>query len=161
MENWTSYQIRRAAAADQADIRSLIRRVRINPLGLDWRRFCLVVDQNGDVIGCGQIKLHKDGSRELASIAVMETWRNKAVATNLILHLLREEDGPIWLMCRSDLVPFYKKFGFYEVFQMLDMPPNFRFVVRLWGILSKVRGGKRVGSVMVWNRDEKSRMINL
>jgi N-acetylglutamate synthase-like GNAT family acetyltransferase len=150
------YQIRHATAADQASIRSLIRKVRINPLGLDWRRFCLAVDQDGDVIGCGQIKLHKDGSRELASIAVRETWRNQAVATHLILHLMGEENGPLWLMCRSDLVSFYKKFGFYEVSQMLNMPPNFRLVVRLWGILSKVRGGRRVGSVMVWNRGKKA-----
>ena len=156
MKNSSPYQIRRATAVNQADIQLLIRRVRINPLGLDWRRFCLAVDHDGDVIGCGQIKLHKDGSRELASIAVLEAWRNKGVAANLITHLLREEDGPIWLMCRSDLVPFYMKFGFSEVLKVLDMPQNFRLVVRFWGLLSKVRGGKRVGSVMLRDRNKKA-----
>ena len=36
--------LRPATAADFPAIRALIRRVRINPYGLDWRRFLVAVD---------------------------------------------------------------------------------------------------------------------
>jgi len=111
-----SFQIRHAKSGDQASIRSLIRKVGINPLGLDWRRFYVAVDQGDQIIGCGQIKFHKDGSRELASIAVDEKWRGRGIATSVIQQLLREGEG-LWLVCRKGLVPFYERFGFKEVDQ--------------------------------------------
>src|SRR3989304_5329525 len=63
-------RLRPETAADAGAIRSLIFRVGINPRGLDWRRFQVAVDPGGRLVGCGQVKPHADGSRELASIAV-------------------------------------------------------------------------------------------
>jgi N-acetylglutamate synthase-like GNAT family acetyltransferase len=143
------FQIRPAKAADQIVIRSLIRTVGINPLGLDWRRFYLAVDSDDQVIGCGQIKVHSDGSRELASIAVKENWRLQGVATRIIETLLNGKQGNIWLMCQSEMVPFYEKFGFHEVLLTEDLPPYFRRVVRLWGVITRAFGGRHQGSVMV------------
>jgi N-acetylglutamate synthase-like GNAT family acetyltransferase len=143
------FQIRPAQASDQIAIRTLIREVGINPLGLDWRRFYLAVDSDDQVVGCGQIKVHSDGSRELASIAVKENWRLQGVATRIIATLLDEEEGNIWLMCQSELVPFYEKFGFTEVLTLEDLPPYFRRVVRLWKVITRVSGGRHQGSVMV------------
>ncbi len=150
------FKIRRAKVIDQAAIRSLIRTVGINPLGLDWRRFFVAMDQNDEVIGCGQIKVHRDGSRELASIAVHENWRGLGIAARIIECLLQEGNGTLWLMCRSEMVPFYERFGFNEVIHESDLPPYFQRVTKLWGLLSKASGGKHLGSVMVWKK--KSRM---
>ena len=64
------FTVRPATREDFPAIRSLIHTVRINPTGLGWRRFLVAVTPQGRLLGCGQIKLHADGSREMASIAV-------------------------------------------------------------------------------------------
>jgi N-acetylglutamate synthase-like GNAT family acetyltransferase len=143
------FSIRHAKAADSADIRSLIRAVGINPLGLDWRRFILAVGPDNQMIGCGQIKVHKDGSRELASIAVRENWRGRGVASGIIDCLLQNETGNIWLMCRSEMVPFYARFGFDEVTQVEELPSYYRRIYKLWKLLSSISGGKHKGSILV------------
>jgi N-acetylglutamate synthase-like GNAT family acetyltransferase len=103
---------RRATAKDQGPIRSLILSVGINPRGLDWRRFIVAVDERDKVVGCGQVKPHPDGSRELASIAVRQKLRKKGVASEVIRRLMDESGPPLWLMCRASLVGFYERFGF-------------------------------------------------
>jgi N-acetylglutamate synthase-like GNAT family acetyltransferase len=143
------FSIRRANVVDSADIRSLIRAVGINPLGLDWRRFMIAVGPDDQLIGCGQIKVHKDGSRELASIAVRENWRRRGVASGIIDCLLQNEKGNIWLMCRSKMVPFYAKLGFEEVPQVEELPSFFRRIHKLWVFLCSISGGKHKGSMMV------------
>ena len=106
---------RPAQASDEAAIKALIRAVNINPMGLKWSRFLVAVADNGELIGCGQIKPHRDGSRELASIAVQKEWRRQGVAGTLIQQLLANESPPVWLTCMNRLVPFYEPFGFVEV----------------------------------------------
>ncbi|MAT95882.1 MAG: hypothetical protein CL608_01845 [Anaerolineaceae bacterium] len=106
---------RPAQASDEAAIKALIRAVNINPMGLKWHRFLVAVDENGRLIGCGQIKPHRDGSRELASIAVQKAWRRQGIAGTIIEHLLAEQQPPVWLTCMDRLVPFYEQFGFVEV----------------------------------------------
>ena len=69
--------IRPATSADAPAIRALIRRVRINPTGLDWRRFLVAEGPEGMILACGQIKPHGDGTFELASVAVDEAWRGQ------------------------------------------------------------------------------------
>ncbi len=71
--------VKPAQKEDFAAIRSLIYKVHINPLGLDWQRFLLAFDESGEMLGCGQIKVHRDNSRELASIAVKESFETKAL----------------------------------------------------------------------------------
>jgi N-acetylglutamate synthase-like GNAT family acetyltransferase len=65
-----SYRIQTATSAQRGEIKALVRVARINPLGLDWRRFVVALAENEVVIGCGQLKPHRDGSWELASIVV-------------------------------------------------------------------------------------------
>lgn len=130
----TSYQVRSAIQTDFEAVRNLIRAVRINPMGLDWRRFVVAVDSNGDLIGCGQIKPHRDGSQELASVAVHLEWRGRGVARALVENLLRSHPGMVYLTCRAELGIFYEKFGF-RVAQKSEMPTYFRWVWRLFNIL--------------------------
>jgi N-acetylglutamate synthase-like GNAT family acetyltransferase len=109
------FLIRPAGKEDFPAIRGLIHAVRINPMGLDWRRFLIAVGPGNRFSGCGQIKLHTDGSRELASIAVTDEFRGRGVARALIEALLaRETSRPLYLMCRAELKPLYARFGFEE-----------------------------------------------
>jgi N-acetylglutamate synthase-like GNAT family acetyltransferase len=128
--------IRGAARQDGQAIRRLIRQVGINPIGLDWRRFLVAIDDQGALIGCGQIKPHGDGSNELASIAVAPAWQGLGIASALIWQLMdaharSRPNTPLYLTCRASLEGFYTRFGF----QMIGpeaMSPYFRRIFRLY-----------------------------
>jgi N-acetylglutamate synthase-like GNAT family acetyltransferase len=135
-----TYSLRPATQADFPAIRALIRAVQINPIGLDWRRFIVAVTPQEAIIGCGQIKPHRDGSRELASIAVVPEWRGRGVARAMIERLVEVSGGaafaeaeavePLYLTCRASLGSFYERFGF-RIIQPDEMPPYFRRISRL------------------------------
>lgn len=130
----TQVRLRPAGPKDAPAIRALIYQVGINPMSLNWKRFVLAVDDQDCLVGCGQIKLHRDGSRELASIAVRPEWRGQGIASLIIHHLLAqafaEQSQPLYLTCRADLGPFYQRFGFSPV-DDAEMPPYFRGISRL------------------------------
>lgn len=134
----SGYSLRLATASDAPVIRALIREARINPMGLDWPRFVLAVTQRGEVIGCGQIKPHSDGTRELASIAVVPAWRGRGVARSIIEHLVAQESGVLYLTCRARLGPLYEKFGF-RALRLEEMPPYFRRLARMVQTLSGLK----------------------
>jgi N-acetylglutamate synthase-like GNAT family acetyltransferase len=148
-----SYHLRAATSAQQGEIKALVRAVRINPLGLDWRRFVVALDENGAVIGCGQVKPHRDGSWELASIAVAPAWRGRGVARAIIKYLLSNSSRPLWLTCVSTLAPFYARFGFREVIALADMPPYFRRVSWLFRLLACLSPANSL-SVMCYAGDQ-------
>jgi amino-acid N-acetyltransferase len=128
------YVLRPAAAADAAVIRSLVYAARLNPTGLEWRRFVVAVSSEGTVIGCGQVKPHRDGSRELASFVVAPAWRGNGVARAIIEYLIDNNPGPLYLTCRAHLRPLYEKFGF-QVVDETQMTPYFRRLSRLARLL--------------------------
>jgi N-acetylglutamate synthase-like GNAT family acetyltransferase len=124
------FSVRPAGQGDFPAIRSLIHSVHINPIGLDWRRFLVVVTPPDTLLGCGQIKPHPDGSKELASIAVQEHARGQGVARAIIQALLSlEPEHPIYLMCRARLKELYTKFGFHTII-LEEMPPYFKRISR-------------------------------
>jgi len=59
--------IRPARQEDQETIVSLIRQAKINPRNLHWEHF-LVAEEDGKVVGIRQVKLHAQGTREVASV---------------------------------------------------------------------------------------------
>jgi N-acetylglutamate synthase-like GNAT family acetyltransferase len=124
-------QIRPATRDDIPAIRSLILAVHINPISLDWRRFLVVISPQNQLLGCGQIKPHFDGTRELASIAVQSEARGQGVARKIISTLLSLETiRPLYLMCRTRLNSLYSKFGFHAI-RLDEMPPYFKQISRL------------------------------
>ncbi|MBU2610321.1 MAG: GNAT family N-acetyltransferase [Chloroflexi bacterium] len=131
------FLLRPACARDAPAIRALIRSVRINPASLDWRRFIVAVAPNGELIGCGQVKPHADGTRELASLAVRPAHRQRGVAGAIIEQLLAENQPPLYLICRNGLGPFYERFGFRAVLQA-EMPPYFMRLMRAARMFMKV-----------------------
>jgi N-acetylglutamate synthase-like GNAT family acetyltransferase len=131
------FSIRQATSSDHPAIQKLIRQVRINPTGLKWERFLVAVDQNDQVIGCGQVKSHSDGSQELASIAVIAEYRQQGIASTLIEQLLAQSTGDLYLMCRSSLGSFYERFGFQPI-DGNDLPPYFKKMKRLTRLLTSL-----------------------
>ncbi len=131
--------LRPALASDNPKIHSLIHRVGINPMDLNWRHFTIATNSRGDFIGCGQLKPHKDGSLELASLAVEEQFRGKGVARALIEHLMAKGSRPLYLMCRAELQPLYEKFGF-RVIEGESMPPYFQRITRLMRPMVRLTG---------------------
>jgi amino-acid N-acetyltransferase len=125
--------LRDASAEDQPTIRGIVRAANINPTGLDWPRF-IVAEDGGAVVGVGQVKPHRDGTRELASIAVIPDRQGQGFGTAIIEELLRREKGTVYLTCRSRLQSYYERFGFKRL-EPRDYPPYF---ARMLPILNTV-----------------------
>jgi amino-acid N-acetyltransferase len=133
-----SFHLRPAESSDYPEIRALIHSVHINPLGLKWEHFILAVNSQDEMIGCGQVKTHRDGSKELASIAVVPAWRGKGVARAIIEKLIETHPEALYLTCRASLQSFYERFGF-SVIETPQMPRYFRRISRLASALGVLR----------------------
>ena len=125
---------RPATADDSAAIKSLIHLVRINPMSLDWSRFLVASTPDGELVACGQVKPHSEGTRELASIAVHPDWRGRGLAREVVTRLLVGATRPVYLTCRSDLEPFYIKFGFRSL-ASTELTPYFRRIQKLANLM--------------------------
>jgi GNAT superfamily N-acetyltransferase len=125
-------KIEPAGREAQGKIRSMIRAGNLNPFGLDWHRFLLAVDPGGEIVGCVQVKPHRSGARELASLYVQPAWRHRRVASRLVERILAEQPPPLWLTCRMGLAGFYQRFGFELVTRAGEMPIYFRIVWRFF-----------------------------
>jgi len=140
LEEDQSVRLRPATSEDQEVIKALIHEAGINPLGLKWERFVVAEADSGLVVGCAQLKDHRDGSVELASLAVAAAWRGRGIGGRLIRALIERADQTLWLMCRSGLVPFYEPFGFRAVGVDEPQPPYFRRIrklARLFRVLAR------------------------
>jgi N-acetylglutamate synthase-like GNAT family acetyltransferase len=134
----TEYEIRPALESESTQIKELINLVGINPTGLDWKRFVVAVNENGQVIACGQIKPHGVDIRELASIAAHPEYRGRGLARAVIEMLLRENSRPLYLMCMSHNGPMYEKFGF-QVIEGKQLPRYFARIKKLFDIADTFR----------------------
>ena len=119
--------LRKATARDRSTIRALVSRARLNPLGLDWRRF-VIVEEAWQVLGIGQIKPHRDDSRELASLVVRPDRRGQGVGSLLVRSLLADQPPPMYLMCDRPLEAYYARFGFRRL-QRAEVPRYFRWML--------------------------------
>ena len=141
--------LRPAESEDAGAIRRLIRQGGINPFGLQWDRFIVAVNDEGEVVGCGQLKSHDEEFVELASLVVTEELRGQGIGRALIEALMGRAARPLWLMCRSSLVPLYQKFGFEEVDPEQDQPDYFERMRRLVGIFNTITRRDEYLAVMV------------
>jgi N-acetylglutamate synthase-like GNAT family acetyltransferase len=145
------FSLRPAVADDAPRIRKLIRAERINPTGLDWQRFIVAVNLQGEVIACGQIKTHRDGSAELASLVVDPEHRGHGIARSLVGHLTEIHEGSLYLMCRASLGEFYTKLGFQTVSKP-EMPSYFRKISHLASLVEILQ--KEGETLLVMHRNE-------
>ncbi len=145
--------IRSACAEDQLDIKSIVRQARINPFGLDWRRFVVVENHHGKVVGVGQIKHHHDGTLELASLALLPDCRGQGVGRVIVQALLAREQREVYLMCAQKMQVYYVFFGFRRISRNV-MPPYFRVFSYLFNMLMLLVGSRE--RVIVMKRDSIS-----
>jgi N-acetylglutamate synthase-like GNAT family acetyltransferase len=131
--------VRAATEEDNAAIRRLIHRVRINPMSLDWRRFLVAVDSSGNLLGCGQLKPHAKDVVELASIAVEPAYQKQGIASAIIDQLLAKAPRPLYLVCRGPMGPFYQRWGFRGL-ETSEMPTYFRRLARFAGVVAPLMG---------------------
>ncbi len=61
-----SVTIRPAREEEQERIVSLIHQAKISPRNLHWEHF-LVAEENGQIAGIRQVKVHSEGTREVGS----------------------------------------------------------------------------------------------
>jgi N-acetylglutamate synthase-like GNAT family acetyltransferase len=143
------FTLRPATAGDCRAIKDLIHQVEINPLGLDWRRFLLAIDEDGRIIGSGQVKPHFDGTCEMASIAVVPERRGEGIARAIIERLMRENPPPLYLTCLGSMQLLYIKFGFKDV-PPAQMPPYFKRLWRIFKLFTFISPQDDPLSVMIW-----------
>ena len=132
--------LRPATATDQPAIRQLVRQVGINPFGLAWPRF-VVAEMDGQFAGCAQLKPHRDGSLELASVAVLPSLQGQGIGAALVQHFCRIVPGDLYLMCAERNANFYTRFGFIIMQRPAAMPPDFRRTYQLARLVRPIFGG--------------------
>lgn len=145
------FKLRPANKTDQAAISDMVTTARLNPSGLNWQRFVVIEGPGEGVVACGQVKVHRDGSHELASLVVKKPWRGTGLGS-VVVHALMEAHGPpLYLMCRSTLVNYYTRFGFRELTPEMEQPPYFQRIRRLFGKLVDwmARDGSYL-AIMAW-----------
>lgn len=108
-------------------------------MSLNWPHF-VVAEEDGTIIGVGQVKSHGDGSRELASIAVVPPLQGQGIGSALIKALLVREQGMVLhLTCRSQLEGYYSRFGFRRL-RPADYPPYFGRLIPLVNLIVRFFG---------------------
>ena len=144
--------IRAARKGDQAAIRAIIRGAWLNPLNLDWPRF-VVAEDEGQVVAVGQVKPHSDGSRELASIAVIPSRQRRGLGRRIICALLAREQGPLYLVCMDHNDSYYRQFGFRRV-EAPALPPALRRIYQLGRVFTAlaIRLARRQGFLIAMYR---------
>ncbi len=129
-------RIRPATAADQKTLSALVRAAGINPLDLKWERF-LVAEEDGRVVGVGQVRRHGDGSRELASLAVAPGRKGQGIGSALVCALMARESGRVFLFCQDNLEGYYARFGFAAVGRP-ELPPKLRLWHRMGNLMASI-----------------------
>ena len=127
--------IRPAMEAEATQIRGLIHLLGLIPVGLDWKRFVVAVNDRDEMLGCGQIKPHGRDVLELASIAVYPEHQGKGIGRAIIERLLQNSPRPLYLMCESSNGSLYEKFGFREI-SYNEMPRYFQRISRVAGLVT-------------------------
>jgi N-acetylglutamate synthase-like GNAT family acetyltransferase len=131
--------IRPATSADQATIIRLIKEANLNRMGLKWPNF-VVAEEDGAIVGLGQVKSHGDGSRELASIAVVPARQGQGIGSTVIKTLLAREQGVVLhLTCRREMSGYYERFGFRRLVAA-EYPPYFRRLIPVINVIVRLFG---------------------
>ena len=136
--------IRPAVEADQPIIISLVQQAKLNPRNLHWEHF-LLAEENGKILGIRQVKIHKQGTREVASGFVLPEYRRQGISAQLMNALLAREKGPLYTMVNEKRSAYYEQFGFRRV-DVNRLPSDFRMeywigriVTTLLSLFSKER----------------------
>jgi len=107
-------RIRKAKKADFLEILALAKKYDLDYADMKDDDFW-VVEAEKKIVGICGIKKHED-CQELCSLGVDENYRNKGLARQLVLELLKKTKGEIYL---ATIMPrFFEKFGFKEALRI-------------------------------------------
>ncbi|MBF2063203.1 MAG: GNAT family N-acetyltransferase [Calothrix sp. C42_A2020_038] len=70
-----------------------------------------VVDYNGSVVGCAELRVYARYSL-IFNLCIKKEFRYQKLASCMVEHLIKEAREPIYLSCFKELIPFYTRFGF-------------------------------------------------
>ena len=136
-----SFAIRNARPADMPAIRVMVLRERLDPTQLRVENFIVAETVEAGqprIIGCVQMRRYA-GARELGSLVVAPDWRGRGVGSALVRWLLAGEAGDVYLECRAELAPYYRRFGFEQVGWM-DLPAALKLKFGLGRLFSRLPG---------------------
>jgi N-acetylglutamate synthase-like GNAT family acetyltransferase len=119
-------------------------------MSLEWPHF-IVAEEDGSIVGIGQVKSHRDGSRELASIAVVPAKQGLGIGSAVIKTLLARERGVLHLTCRRQMQGYYERFGFRSL-EPSEFPPYFARMIPLVNVLARLLGTR----IVVMKRDAQA-----
>jgi N-acetylglutamate synthase-like GNAT family acetyltransferase len=123
--------LRAASAEDEAAIRRIIRAARLNPFGLHWPRFVVAAAVTPyaaeQIVATGQVKILGDGTRELASLAVIPALQQGGIGQAIVWTLIDRTQGALYLRCASHNEGYYERFGF-RTLAPPEMPRSLRRV---------------------------------
>ena len=139
--------IRPAQQEDQETIVSFIGQAKLNPRNLHWQNF-LIAEEDGHILGIRQVKVHAQGTREVASGFVLPEHRRQGISTRLMNELLARENGPLYTMVNEKRAPYYEQFGFRKV-RINDLPSDFRKEYRIGRIVTTLASLFRKDKVRV------------
>jgi N-acetylglutamate synthase-like GNAT family acetyltransferase len=131
-----SIAFRSASRTDEPTIKSIVRRARLHPFNLHWQNFIVALD-GSMIVGVGQIKEHGDGSRELASMAILPAYQKKGIGSEIIRRLITPDEGTLYLMCPDFRESFYNRFDFQSITGS-EIPSSLRGWVRLGKLISRI-----------------------
>ena len=107
-------------------------------MSLEWPNF-VVAEDGGAIVGIGQVKAHGDGSRELASLAVVSARQGEGIGGAIIKTLLAREHGIVHLTCRRQLQGYYERFGFRRL-EAAEFPPYFKRMIPIINVVARLVG---------------------
>jgi N-acetylglutamate synthase-like GNAT family acetyltransferase len=128
--------IRPARKEEQEAIVALIQQAKISPRNLHWEHF-LVAEEDGKIIGTRQVRIHKEGTREVGSGYVLPAYRHQGISAQLMNEILNREKGTLYLMCRDKWMPYYERFGFRQI-AVDQLPADFRKEYRIGKLITSV-----------------------
>ena len=128
--------LRKANSADQATIKHIVRSAQLAPFDLDWHRF-VVAEEDSQIVGVAQVRQHRDGSHELASLAIIPEYQGQGIGSALTSELLKGEIGVVYLFCRPALRGYYVKFGFQQI-PPAELPLTMRRIHRFARLLASL-----------------------
>lgn len=111
--------LRPGQAADRGAILALMRPGDYNRVNLQPLCF-IVAEVQGQIVGIGQIKRHRDGTPELASLVVAEQYRQQGIGGRIVQELVDQHQRAhptegLYLFCLAELEHYYQRFGFQTV----------------------------------------------
>jgi len=85
----------------------------LDPLVILLNTEVYYIENKKEIASFATIKKWKD-STEIGTIYTYPKYRNKGLA-GLIIKSIKKEYSPIWLLCKKELVSYYKKQGFKTI----------------------------------------------